>query len=368
MKIKKIYVEAIDDKTGQVLPKVETFENEFLGRNLPITNRVAFIESRRVNSFGLPSFNSNFCFAMIPYFPDPMLKEYINHNLKILKEEQNQRRISLAGLQRVQEDRKKLTEREAFSAFEVFVETGIEYVPIEIPLNYNFMQIKSLETQAESILNKNQKLILELHSSQDHEIVGQILNDQIAKGTHFLYLGCGSLAEEENILSCAKIWDIISKQKIGQNIPLVVAKHPQRYQESYSKVSSSFAFNSFNIPLVAEYYKIIPEEKKIEFNKRSINKYNIYSISEGRFIPSGFQEILNKEFNLKKIFQQLNLMQGFGPYDALLSMNFEAQQIDTALQNDAIIHNAFTELINNKNGKVGWHFFYNECRKKINLV
>ena len=46
MKIQRIYVEKVDSIKGQVIPRVKTFsDGEFLGRHLPITNRVAYIEN-----------------------------------------------------------------------------------------------------------------------------------------------------------------------------------------------------------------------------------------------------------------------------------------------------------------------------------
>ena len=189
--------------------------------------------------------------------------------------------------------------------------------------------------------------------------------------SHFLFVGCGSLWEEPNILTCAKIWDISRQIKEGESIPLVVAKHPQRYQQSYGNTASSFAFNSFNMPIVAEYLSLVPEEVKRQFNKVHPHHYSIYDPSEGRFLASKFQAMLDKNNILREYYQSMNLMEGVGtPYDAVLALNHVSQQGDTSLQNHMINDDSFSELIdyNSDSCKPGWAEFYRDCRKKIPMT
>src|SRR3989344_6983206 len=290
MDIKRVVVEKIED-SGQVLAIAKTTDNEtFLTRHNPITNRLSYIEDRRINAFNKEPFQSKIFFASIPTYSDLELKEYLPNNLNMLKHKGNQDRICLTGLQRSNESWYKLTPTSALKTAKTFIENKVKIIPLEIPFNLGLAEVKKLKQDCSSILNPNQKIALDIHSYSNREDLKEILEFEINENSLYFFITARTINNIVSLANYATIWDVTRKIKEGSHIPIIVGKGIERYQDTFSNVSSTFALNAFNIGVVAERFYYTPPLTKQEFNKKLPDDYIIYSSSEGGFIKSKIQE------------------------------------------------------------------------------
>lgn len=354
-------IEVIDKSSGQVLPRIEVGNRVFFGRHVPIGTRVSFLEDRRV-AFNNEPFNTSICFSSVPIFKDMELSEYIKqYNVDMFKQKSNANRIKLSSLQRNDSEREKLEKNDVFKTFEIFIGSGVENVPIELPLDYDLNSWKNLKKDAASILSPKQKLVADLHCFQDHNNIKEILKFEIDEGSKYFLMTCRTVNDSDNLASYGQVWDVLRKLKEGDNVPIIVGKDVPRYQISYGNIASTSALNFFNIGVVAERLYMVPSNIRKRHNTRKPDKYYLYDPEEASFVNSEIQEFLNKKPLVRQILQNNNLMQGVSPYEAMLCSNFVLQQEDSFLQNSLLANGkSFSDIVQEK---TQWSSFYKNCVK-----
>src|SRR3989344_9307260 len=351
MKIEKVYIEKKDKHTSQVIPMVKSDSGYFIGRQVPITNRVSYIEDRRVNAFNKEPFNANIFVGQIPIFKDLELKDHLPHNLNMLKHAGNIDRLGVVCLQRSDYGEKGWYSLDAVSALksaEVFIENKCKFVPLEIPFATAKAQIKKLKSDCESILNPGQEIVLDLHIAQYYEDFKDALDLEIAERSKLLLITGRTISKPVNLKNYSEIWKTIGSMNEGDDMPLIIGKNVDRYQKARSNVASSFALNSFNIPVVAEKFYLTPKLTREQFNKKNLDKLPIYIQSEGGFVKSKFQEALYGNSQIKQIYDAFSLGEGLGPTEAVHCINYLLQQYDTALHNDSILNDSFKDIVKEK--------------------
>ena len=355
-------VEVVEKTNGQILSRIKLGNKDFFSRQVPIGNRVSFLEDRRVNGFNREPFNTAICFSTVPFFKDLELKEYLKqYNCEMFKQKSNKDRICLSSLQRNDDNYERMDKDEAFNALEAFAESKVENVPIEIPLHYNLISWKKLKKDAESVISPNQNLIADVHCFQDHNHIRDILQFEIDEGSGFFFIACRTVNNPDNLAAYGQVWNVTRKLKEGNHVPIIVGKNISRYQSAYGNVSSTFGLNCFNIGVVAERFYLVPKEQRKEHNKHGPDDYCIYDPEEGAFVKTTIQKLLNKRDLVRDTLNNNNLMQGVSPYEAMLCSNFILQQEDTFMQNDLLTKGRkFSSIVLEK---TQWSSFYTNCVK-----
>ena len=364
MLLKDIKIELKDNDSRFILKRAKTSENDFLNRKMPVINPIYQCEKNR-ERYGKTMFDSPIQVHNLRW--DTVKKKWDYTSLEEAKEHAiKYNRIFLARKQMNWEQWQELTLSKSYYNFEDMLNRGMNNLTLEIPITANLEEFKKLKEDANSVLNKSQRLMPILSTRHNPENFSQIMEHEFER-SKFIGLNGYSINREIEpyaLVNLSKFRSLNFNLNMDGNIPLNFIFNYPRVLIKHSNIAGSFAYSCFGGDVFVEkttFLEGMPDRVIKEMMNKSPDEFYYYDVRQKSFNKSYNQE---KYYNInltKQFMQTVNVAEGLTAYETLRWKAHQQQQDDFLYINNLIMQNKILmqEILDHS----GWNIFWDRVVK-----
>lgn len=336
MILKSVKVECVDNRTGLVLKKIITSEQEYLNRKLAVNNGMMNCEESRTR-FNKSLLTSPFQIHHIRY--EKSKDRWMFDGVEDSKRHAvKNKRLHLAFQQRTDDGWTKLTWSEAESDFQDLATRGLPFVPYVIPITGDIVDWKQRKSDGQSILNKSQTLVPVFCSMHNVPKFSQMFDKEFSE-SKLVGIQCYGLGDLDTVLNLTKVKITNMNVQEAQDCPLLLYLNHARKLKSSSNVSGTFAYSCFAGDIFSErqtFLENMPPNVVQSILQKSPDDIYRYDTGEGGFNFSEEQKFWSGIDMTNAFLQNVSLTEVLSPFQAIKWANHFNQQSDLDLLNQKI--------------------------------
>lgn len=322
MILKNIKVECVDARTGLVLKRITTTEWEHMNRKLAVNNSLANCEYARLK-FGKSLINSPFQIYHIRH--DNKDDKWIFEGIEEGKRHANkQNRFFLAFQQRSMNAWRKLTWSESENDFQDLATRGLSLIPYSIPMKGRLDDWETRKSEAESILNKSQKLVPIFCSNHQIEYFNDLFGYEFGK-SQLIGIQCYSINNANTVSNLATVKIKNMSLKEGMECPLLLGLNYTKMLKSISNVAGSFLYSCFGMDILSDrqiFLENMPPDVCEKILKKTPEEIYRYDRSEGGFNFSDEQVFWTGINMTREFLEKVSVNEGLTAYQAIQWGNY----------------------------------------------